>query len=271
MNCFPDELLLDIFSHLPPNDLAKCQLVNKNWNKSSLQLLYSKVTVNSCLRVLRYTTSISKSPERANYLTSIDVGIMFATYEDIKFWDSCNLVEALIKYCPNIIEILARDTCSKFWSHMHSAAQRKSFANLQVLPASSVITIDLYIACALSYKNTLTSLTLTDRRTRSESNSTVESNSYKAFLSRINEFCSLTHLHFNLYENQQLDYFDTVIESCKSIQSLNFCLVIPTPPNVTLTPNVVLPRPEIHTLVYDWGFISQDYQLEYIVQKFSNL
>lgn len=271
MNYFPNEVLVVIFSYLSPNDLVQCQLANKNWNTSSLPLLYSKVTVNSYPRVLRYVTSISKSPERAKYLKSIDVGIMFATYESITFWDSSNLVETLINQCPNIIEIIAKDTCSQFWSRIHSEAQKKTFANLQVLPAPSVITLDCYISCAFLYKNTLTSLTLTDRITPSETNSTVESESYRDLLSRINEFWNLTHLRFNLYDNQQIEYFDTVIDNCKSVQSLTFSLVIPTPPTTTLTPNVILPRPEIHTLVCDWGFINQDYQLEYIVQKFPNL
>ncbi|GAA5811143.1 hypothetical protein MFLAVUS_004572 [Mucor flavus] len=193
MNCFPNEVLVAIFSYLSPNDLVQCQLANENWNTSSLPSLYSKVTVNS-------HTSISKSPERAKYLKSIDVGNMFATYESIKFWDSSNLVE---------------------------------------------------IPCAFLYKNALTSLTLTDRITPSETNSTVEYESYRDLLSRINEFWNLTHLCFNLYDNQQIDYFDTVIDDCKSIKSLTFCLVIPTLPTEALTPNVILPRPEIHMLVCD--------------------
>ncbi|KAG2234698.1 hypothetical protein INT48_004136 [Thamnidium elegans] len=271
MNYFPNEVLAVIFSYLSPNDLVKCQLANNNWNKYSLQSLYSKVTVNSYFKVLRYVNAISSSPQRAKYLKSIDVGSMFASYEDINFWGSCNLIEALINYCPNITKIIAKNTCSQFWSRMHSAAKRNTFANLQVLPAPSVNTLDCYILCALLYKKTLTSLTLTDRRTPSESNSTVDSKSYQIILSRIDEFCNLTHLHFGLYDNQQLDYFDTVIESCKSIQSLTFHLVISTLPTKTLTPNVILPRPEIHTLVCDWGFINQDYQLEYIIKKFPSL
>ncbi|KAI9356099.1 hypothetical protein BD770DRAFT_444349 [Pilaira anomala] len=266
----PFEILVHVFSYLSKSDLLQCQLTCKIWYESSVELLYSNLIIDRSKTSRLFVRTLVNSSRLGSNVKIVNTRELFKTKEN-NFWDEHGLLSALIRHCPNLLDLICWEQGSTFWTQLLIAASCGQLSRLQSLPSANSEDLESYIYTALFFKASLTRLSVKDDlfffgldMNRSEA--------YQMLQNEISEFKNLSSLSISCTSNKQLSSFDALIEDCSSLEKI--CIILnPTVEKRTTikAENVFHPRPDIRQLICNWKMVDSESQLKYIIQKFPNL
>lgn len=270
---FPYETLQIVFSHLSKKDLLQCQYTNKLWYEASNPLLYTNVNLSSKRNSKLYLLTITKSPQLATYLKTIEAGFLFNKKRNKHAaWDDGELMYALLQYCTNITEFVVYDPDHTFWTQLNCAGNQGRLKYLQRLPRPIQRKFDQYMYTAFLFKASLTDLVLFDSKDDTSSFYKVVSEEYKEFISRIKEFPNLQHLEIIQYCRHDLGYFDAIVDDCQKLKSFKIDKSFKDwVSDKEILPTIIKKHHEIQKLHCHWSSVNNDDLLKYVMEKFPNL
>ncbi|KAI9256851.1 hypothetical protein EDC94DRAFT_677543 [Helicostylum pulchrum] len=268
----PSEILKFTFAHLEIKDLLQCQCTCKQWYEASVNLVYLKVKIDSTQKSILYTRTITNSPRLANYLQIINVGRLLTKKENNEATDLDNLLNVIIQHCPGLLEFHADEIDFTVWTRLTYAGSQGQLPCLQRIPPPTFISIDNYIYTALSFKKTLTSVTLYREPEMFTRGSFSYSSSLQTLFDNIKSFSNLQHLKVGHYNIKFFSYWDTLIQDCPNLKSLTVRLYPESQYEPVKEPSgSIQQRYDIEKLECDWELIKSDNQLMYIMYKFPKL
>ncbi|KAI9349401.1 hypothetical protein BD770DRAFT_446165 [Pilaira anomala] len=271
---FPYEILQIVFSHLSKIDLLQCQYTNKLWYEASSPLLYANVDLPSKRNSKLYLLTITKSPQLATYLKTIEAGFLFNKKRNKHAaWDDGELMYALLQYCTNITEFVVEDPDHTFWTQLNCAGNQGRLKYLQRLPRPLQRKFDQYMYTAFLFKASLTDLVLFDSKDSTNTFYKVVSEEYKEFISRIKEFPNLQHLEIIQYCRHDLGYFDAIVDDCQKLKSfkINTSFKDWVSDKEILPTTIIKKHHKIQELRCHWSSVNNDDLLKYMMEKYPNL
>ncbi|KAI9330243.1 hypothetical protein BD770DRAFT_432648 [Pilaira anomala] len=271
MSPLPFEILTLTFKNLETEEILQCQLTSKKWYMASVELLYSKLTIDTTGKAFRFARTISNSPRLGNYLKNIDTKYLFMKNIYDGTWDEHGLLSTLIQQCPNLLKLESQDLDLSFWTQLSYAATKGQLPRLRSLPSPEKENLGCYLYTALLFKASLTSLVIHDiMHCFGLDLSQLEV--YQMLLDQIKEFKNLQTLDIQYQSNNKLSHFDALIENCSRLKRIRFELS-PTKEQKSIIGPVkfINPRPDICELVCNWETIDNDSQMRYVRQKFPDL
>ncbi|KAI8049335.1 hypothetical protein BDF21DRAFT_404659 [Thamnidium elegans] len=267
----PLKILKFTFAHLEIKDLLQCQCTCKQWYEASVKLVYFNVKINSTQKSILYTRTITNSPRLAKYLQIINVGNLLTRKID-EATDLDNLLNVIIQHCPGLLEFHGDEVDFTVWTRLTYAGNQGQLACLQRIPPPTFKNIDDYIYTALSFKKTLTTVTLCREPEIFIHSHFSYSSSLQTLFDNIKNFSSLQHLKVGHYNIKFFSYWDTLIQDCPNLKSLTVRLYPESqyePVKEASWP--IQQRYDIENLECDWEIIRCDQQLMYIMYKFPKL
>ncbi|KAI9356412.1 hypothetical protein BD770DRAFT_411327 [Pilaira anomala] len=267
----PFEILLFTFSYLSAVELLQCQLTNKRWYEASVELLYSNLTLNTGNEVQRYVRTISNSSRLGSYLKSIDTDCSLWSKQCNERWDEYGLLDAILLHCPNVLRLESKKPNPILWVRLSYAATQGQLSRLQQLPTPTCRNLEPYLYTALSFRNTLTTLHISDEEFRLGPD-LIHLSVYQTVCNQISEFPNLQILFINFRSDKELNQFDALIEKCQRLKHVSISLTPTCNTRIKADPGLVVhPRPDIQTLECNWETIDNEEQLRYVMRKFPNL
>ncbi|GAA5811144.1 hypothetical protein MFLAVUS_004573 [Mucor flavus] len=272
----PNEVLFIIFGHLDTKQLLQCQLTSRQWRKTSLRHLYSKVIIKSDFCYEQYTTTIFANPYLAPYLKSINLGRYFAkqpTDSSVRKYD-------ILVHFPNITKLLATEPTIEFWTQVCCIVDQGRLKYLEHLPVPSFSDFSYYANAALFFSNTLKTLVF---------EGSTNTRAYTLLITHLKQFKSLTTICIKRSKNCGLSHYDTLLNHCSNQKyfKAGICAVSadytnrrvytyhtdPRNNNVIIQnpPLLIQPHKNAERLVCHWELIGFDNQLNYAIKKFPAL
>ncbi|KAI9361739.1 hypothetical protein BD770DRAFT_382592 [Pilaira anomala] len=268
----PFEILRNTFKYLNRRGLLQCQLTSKEWYTASVELLYSDIVINSNEISSKYVRTILGSPRLGNYLKKINTGCLFQSPDMGRIWDETNLMNVLIHHCPNLIKLKSFEQDLVFWNQLSFAASHDGqLSQLQCLPECSSQNLEPYLYAALSFKASLTELSVYDKDSLYELDNMII---YQKLENEIHEFKNLQYISLE-YDSQKrpLSYFDKMIDECPHLKALEITICPESMNRITLVEpgTIIKPRSSVSKLRCNWEMLDSEGQINYLMQKFPNL
>ncbi|KAI9362209.1 hypothetical protein BD770DRAFT_382171 [Pilaira anomala] len=272
MQTLPFEILKLTFKYLSKEEVLQCQLTSKTWYDASVELLYSVVEIKTKEKALQYIRSISNSPRLGSSLRVISaLNMIQQDYEGV-YWDENNLLNAILRHCPNVLNLQGIYPDLSFWVRVSHAANLGQLSRLQVFPDPKGDNLESYMHTVLLFKNSLIRLALQNEYGLDESGFS-QLKVYQTLKDQLSEFKNLKILEIEDTTGQRLSHLDKMIDSCLHLENLTVLLYPTNEQDSVFEPETAFIRSHhnIRDIECNWSAISNDNQLKYIMQKFPNL
>lgn len=272
MQTLPHEILKLTFKYLSKEDVLQCQLTSKTWHDASVELLYSSVEIKTKEKALQYICSISNSSRLGGSLRVISaLNIIQQDYEGV-YWDENNLLNAILRHCPNVLNLQGIYPDLSFWVRVSHAAKLGQLSRVQVFPDPKGDNLESYMHTVLLFKNSLTRLALQNEYGFDESGFS-KLKVYQTLKDQLSEFKNLKILEIEDTSGQRMSHLDKMIDSCQHLETLTVLFYPTNEQEAVLEPQTEFIRSHhnIRDIECNWSAINNDSQLKYIMQKFPNL
>lgn len=259
----PTEILKHIMSYVNyETGIFHCIYVCKAWKNTAQSLAYSDINILS-------TNQLRKMENAMQNNTFIP-----GTYtKSLNFYFRLNLndMRRLSNLFPFTENIVTSSISSAFYDNMTILHKESKFPRLKTLPVSydrRSDQLESYINCALEYRDTLTTFGFHGQYWTNEQSPYYYTKEY------LQDFTRLSELFIeNLIpaERQTIQLFDSIIDYCPNLKSLNFLSRYSGKDTKPVNLPKVKPRPDIQELVAHMAIVNSDDILSYTKHKFPSL
>jgi hypothetical protein len=261
------ELLQDNNTSGPYNnkkDLVQCQLVCQAWSIPVQYILYRDICLGT--NALQFKNTVSKPLSMPRLLVnSIYFGSQFADSQE-SIQASIDLFSVIIEHCPNIQHISIHQRCQPTLLHCLLAESTYLAKLCSIQKAGLYDRLDFVVFGAVCFKQTLKSLDIVKR----PSWNIIEKSQFNYLFNRLKSFPNLTILNICLPSFLPFENFHSVIDSCPSLQSLQFS----TPSHDYMFDNVTLSSLQSNNNIRYLDIIDVPFDentISYISKKFKRL
>lgn len=263
MSSLPLEILRLIFSSLATKDLLQCQLTNKQWYEGSVHKLYGRAVIRTSEKAVQYMRTIVSSSSLGSYLKFLSL----TEYAEARQ----SMVSIVAQHCPNLLTISGLNLGFSFWFQLQKCISGGQLSKLEDIPSSVSENLEGYICTALELKSTLKYLSIQDEECEYGIDM-FRSSSFSKLLLQLNEFKNLQRIDFCFASDKGLKSLDQVIDQCPRLKDITLDLApIFSSTRYNIKLEKILPRPDIPALECNWRAIDDESQIEYLIQKFTNL
>jgi hypothetical protein len=268
----PNEILFKIFNHLPSSGVRQCQLTCHGWSEAGQKTLYTVIHLSTANQATSFAHTIVGSPAMpGGHVRELDLGNVFTPH--LNLWDSLDLFTKLVENCPNVEVVSLVKPFPSFYARLLYEYYDGHWRSLTSIPHPKAGTdIECYNYVIVALRDTINEITLCDQLTYSTMEN-VYKVQYNALARRINEFVELKVLKIKTHTNKCLSEFDTMIDDCPDLTSLDvtlFALEPYSPSNQQIDYKEIERNSRICRLDID-AVLHPDTIFKYIYEKFTGL